>query len=155
MLVGRSLQQGAQGMARIWKDSVNSFLIGGNAMMRMIGLVSVMTIALVGGGWLFGGDDKKDQPKVKGTLPPNWSKLGLSEDQKQKIYSTRGDYRTKIEELRAQIRELEKKEKGELEKILTDAQKARLREIIAEKVPGATPAKDDKKPGAAPDIKKP
>ena len=119
-------------------------------MKRMMALVSVMTIALVGGGWLMGGDDKKDQPKAKGTLPANWSKLGLSDEQKQKVYSVRAEYRTKIDELKSQIRDLEKKEKSDLEKLLTDAQKARLREIVAEKIPGAAPAKDDKKPDNKP-----
>ena len=104
-------------------------------------LGSVLVLALVGGGWLFGQDEKKEQPKVKGTLPANWNKLGLTDEQKQKVYSVRAEYGTKIAELRAEIQKLQKKEQEEMQKVLTDAQKARLREILTEKAPGAATEK--------------
>ena len=104
-------------------------------------LGSVLVLALVGGGWLFGQDETKEQPKVKGTLPANWNKLGLTDEQKQKVYSVRAEYGTKIAELRAEIQKLQKKEQEEMQKVLTDAQKARLREILTEKAPGAATEK--------------
>ena len=95
-------------------------------------LAVVLAITLVGSSWLFG------QPPVRGggRLPPNWTKLGLSDEQKAKVYSVQADYRTKIDALERQIKELRKKEEGELHKVLTAAQKARLKEIIAAKSGG-------------------
>lgn len=74
------------------------------------------------------GDDKKE-PAAKGTLPANWKKLGLTDDQVKKVYKIQTDYRTKLESLTDQIKELKKKETVDLEAVLTDAQKARLREL--------------------------
>jgi hypothetical protein len=69
--------------------------------------------------------------------------LGLSEEQKQKVYTTRADYRAKIGALEQQIDKLKAQEQAELLKILTDAQKARLREILVGKVPPEPEKKSD------------
>jgi hypothetical protein len=110
--------------------------------------VGVVVMVFLAGGLLFGDDTKKDTPKAKGTLPTNWSKLGLTDEQKQKIYSIRSEHRTKIEALQREVKELQKKELEECSKVLTDAQKARLREILTEKAPGGTSVKDVAKPAA-------
>ena len=105
----------------------------------------VFVMVLAGSGWLLADDDKKDPPtRTDGMLPAGFNKLGLSEAQWQKVYDTLFEYKTKIDELKNQIRDLEIKEGEELQKILTDAQKARLREVLAERT-GASP-KADKKP---------
>jgi hypothetical protein len=113
----------------------------------------IRTIALLIAVAVLGGDDKTDAPKR--TLPAGWNKLGLSEAQKQKVFATRAEYQTKIDELKKQIRDLEMKQREDLQKILTEAQKARLREVLAER--SGTPSNDDKKPGSGPgaDPKKP
>src|SRR5262249_30913098 len=41
-------------------------------------------------------EDKKDT-KVKGVLPANWGKLGLTDDQKQKVYKTQAEYKDRSE----------------------------------------------------------
>jgi hypothetical protein len=108
-------------------------------------LLAVLVVGVIVASGSF-GDDKKDDKapvKVKGTLPQNWAKLGLSDEQKQKVYSTQADYRGKIAELEAKIKEMKKAEREEMEKVLTDAQKARLKELLLDKVPGTK--KDDKK----------
>src|SRR5262245_45183939 len=117
-------------------------------MSRASVLLGVLALALVGSGGLFGDDPKKDpQGKVRGTLPPNWNKLGLTEEQKQKIYTVRADYRTKIDALQQQIKDLQRKEMTDMQKVLTDAQKARLRELATEKVPtDGTKPPETKKP---------
>src|SRR5262249_54576446 len=74
------------------------------------------------------GDDKKEPPP-KGQLPPNWKKLGLTDDQVKKIYKIQTDYRVKIDDLEEKIKEFKKQERAEMEKVLTDAQKARLKEL--------------------------
>jgi len=77
-----------------------------------------------------------ETPAARGTLPQNWKALGLTDEQKKKVYAIQSSYRTKLDDLERQVRELRAQERAELEKLLTDAQKARLKEIIAGKVPG-------------------
>lgn len=112
--------------------------------MRQVQLgVGIVALFCVIAGGLHGQDNKKETP-VKGQLPPQWKKLGLNDDQVKKIYAAQSDYRGKIAELKDKIRDLEKQERTEMEKVLTDAQKARLKEILLEKAP--TDKKDaDKK----------
>jgi hypothetical protein len=62
-------------------------------------------------------------------LPPLWSKLGLSADQKAKAVAVQEKYRTQIEDLRQKIRLLEKKERQELADLLTDGQRAKLKQF--------------------------
>jgi hypothetical protein len=106
-------------------------------MKRVHGFVAVVALALLLGSGLQGQD--KDT-KVKGTLPANWGKLSLSEEQKQKVYKIQGDYHDKIASLEKQVKDLKATEKTEMEKVLSDAQKALLKEIILKKA-----GVDDKK----------
>lgn len=115
-------------------------------MMRSMTALGVLLVALAVGDWLLAADTKQPPPRAKGQLPPGWGKLGLSDEQKQQIYKTQSEYRGKIDDLRRQIRQLEQQEKIALSRILTDAQKARLKEIALEKVPGETPKGDRKNP---------
>lgn len=106
-----------------------------------IGFLALAVALVLSGGLL--GQDKKDAP-VKGQLPAQWKKLGLNDDQVKKIYSVQTEYRGKIADLKEKIKDLEKQERSEMEKVLTDGQKARLKEILLEKAP-ADSKKDDKK----------
>jgi flagellar motility protein MotE (MotC chaperone) len=63
-------------------------------------------------------------------LPKGWSKLGLSDLQKKEVQRTRARYQEQIKRLQEQIDALKAEEKGELDKILTPGQKARLKEVI-------------------------
>jgi hypothetical protein len=114
-------------------------------MRSLRGVFLVVAVALLTGTWVCGQDKKDDTTKVKGVLPANWGKLGLSDEQKQKVYKVQADYGDKIAALEKQIKDLKAQEKTEMEKVLTDAQKARLKEILLGKVPGATDKKDEKK----------
>jgi hypothetical protein len=100
--------------------------------------VCVLLTALLAGNMLL-GDDEKDAPKVKG-LPKYYSKLGLTDKQKDHIYTIQGRYHAKIDALDKQIKELKAAQKKEVENVLTDAQKARLRELLL----GETGDKDKK-----------
>jgi hypothetical protein len=107
-------------------------------MTRLPGLIGVLALALFIGGALHGQDkkDAKDTPaKVKGVLPANWGKLGLSDEQKQKVYKIQGEYGDKIAGLEKQLKELKETEKSEMTKVLTDAQKGLLKEILLKKLP--------------------
>jgi Spy/CpxP family protein refolding chaperone len=120
----------------------------------LFGLLAVLILV----GWLTADDTKKtEEPKdtsakSKGTLPQGWKKLGLTDAQVQEIYKVHSKYRTKIDELELQVRELRQQERTEEYKVLTDAQKARLKEIGEEKFTGETPKKDDSRKD---DTKKP
>lgn len=74
--------------------------------------------------------ETKEIGKAKGQLPPNWSKLGLSDQQKQEVYKTRAKYSDQIKKLQEQIDGLKADEKKDLDKILTSEQKKRLVEIV-------------------------
>jgi hypothetical protein len=103
---------------------------------RIRALLAVLAIAVVLNAGLFGDDKTEKKGKAKGTLPANWGKLGLSDEQKQKVYTVQTEYRDKIAELEQKLKAAKKQEREEMEKILTDAQKARLKEILLDKVPG-------------------
>src|SRR5262245_66116533 len=111
----------------------------------VFGMVAVL---LLGGFFLAQAqkpDDKKDPPtttKFRGQLKPNWKALGLTDEQKNKVYKVQTEYGARIDALEAQIKELKQKQEQEEYKVLTEAQKARLKEILTGKVP------DDKKPAS-------
>jgi Spy/CpxP family protein refolding chaperone len=75
---------------------------------------------------------KKDDPapKAKGFLPMNWGKLGLTDAQKQDVYTVQGKYNAEIDKLDAKIRELKAARDKEMKAVLTPDQKKRLEEIL-------------------------
>ena len=75
-------------------------------------------------------DTKKDDTKVKGMLPPNWGKLGLSDEQKQNIYKIQNKYSAEIQKLQEQIDELNATKTKEMRAVLTADQKKKLEEIL-------------------------
>jgi hypothetical protein len=117
-------------------------------MFRLRAGVPVVAVLLLAGGWLMGEDPKKaDDPKepvviTRGALPANWKKLGLSDTQVREVHRIRGTYAAKIDDLKKKIAELQSEEKAELEKVLTDTQKARLRELKLGETPKPTDSKD-------------
>lgn len=97
-------------------------------------VVTLLALTLLGAA-SFQEKDKDKKPedktpaKLKGYLPPLYKKLGLRDDQTQKIYKIRGDFKTKTEELKRQIEKLKSDEKEALEKVLTPEQLKRLKEL--------------------------
>lgn len=118
-------------------------------MLRVRMFVAALALVVVSSPWVAGDDTKATRdpaPKMRGQLPQNWGKLGLSDEQKQKIYEVQNKNRAKIEALERQIAELKDHTKKEMEAVLTSAQKARLREIAAGKVPGEEKTEKKEKP---------
>jgi hypothetical protein len=75
---------------------------------------------------------KPDEPApviVKGQLPRGWKALGLTDEQKKKVLTTRAKFAAKRQALEEQIKALKAEEMTALEKLLTDAQKQRLTEL--------------------------
>ena len=109
---------------------------------------AAIAVALLAGGWLLGDDkkpDDKDAPKVKGQLPRDFKKLGLSDKQIQDIYKIEATYHDQISTLQQKIDDLKKAEHDDVDNVLTDEQKAHLKEIRTADIP----TKD--KPAPAPD----
>ncbi|QJX00388.1 hypothetical protein [Frigoriglobus tundricola] len=94
------------------------------------------------------GQDKKDEPKkdekkidkkddtatkVKGVLPQNWKKLGLTDTQVQDIYKIQNKYNDEINKLDSKIKELKAVRDKEERAVLTPEQKKRLEEILTGK----------------------
>jgi TolA-binding protein len=102
-------------------------------MFRPRAVVGVFALAFLIVG-LTHGQGTTDK-KVKGTLPPNWAKLGLTDKQKQEVYKIQSDYADKIADLETKIKDLKDKSKTDMEKVLTKEQKERLKEILTGKVP--------------------
>lgn len=99
-------------------------------------------------------DTKKDDkptpppaPRLKGQLPQNYRLLGLTEEQKQAVYKIQGEYDVKLAALEEQIKKLKVEERQAIDKVLTDAQRARLKEIIKEKIGADTGTEKPASPG--------
>lgn len=107
-------------------------------MLRLrMGVTAVAALLLLT-GLLVGQEKEKDkekkpevepETKLKGTLPMHYKRLGLSEDQKQQVYRVKKTFKDKAAALEKQIKALKSEERAELEKVLTAAQRARLKEI--------------------------
>ena len=103
------------------------------------GLFALLTLTLVLATGSVGQDNKKEQKpapkdepevKYKGVLPRNWSKLGLSEIQKQEIYKVQTKYNKEIDALEEKIKELKAAKAKDEKAVLTAEQKKRLEVIL-------------------------
>jgi hypothetical protein len=107
-------------------------------------MLRLSMLALLGGlltlsGGVVGQDSKKEVVKaekkdsapvrVKGMLPANWGKLGLSADQRQEIYKIQAKYNADIDKLEAKIKELRGTRDKEMKAVLTADQQKKLIEI--------------------------
>ncbi len=104
--------------------------------------VAILAVALLGATYQEKEKDKEKKgdetppAKVKGQLPPNFGKLGLSTEQRQKVLRVRADYKGKIQELQQKIERLRAEQKEAEEAVLTPEQKKKLRELrTGEKAP--------------------
>lgn len=90
--------------------------------LALFGLISVGTIV---------GQEKG---KARGQLPQGWSKLGLSDEQKQKVYEVQNKFKAKIDDLEKQIQQAKDQQRKEELAVLTDAQKKKLKAMLSEKI---------------------
>jgi Spy/CpxP family protein refolding chaperone len=114
-------------------------------MLRVCLGVIVLALALMGVAYAQEKSDDKAPVKVRGQLPAFFKKLGLRDDQIQKIYKIRAEYKGKVEELKRKLDQLKAAEKAELEKVLTPEQLKRLKELRSgETSPPAKPKEPEK-----------
>ena len=72
------------------------------------------------------GDGVKKAARSGDRLPANYAKIGVSDEQRKKIYEIQGKYDKDIAALQKQIAELRSKESAEVEAVLTADQKKAL-----------------------------
>lgn len=76
------------------------------------------------------GEKPKETAKVKGQLPQGWAKVGLTDDQKQKVYKIDAKYDEEIDKLNEQVKALKEKKRKEQLEVLTAEQKKRLEDNL-------------------------
>jgi Spy/CpxP family protein refolding chaperone len=103
--------------------------------MRVISaFVLLAGIVLLASNGLY-SQEKKDPPKIKGTLPPGWAKLELTAEQKLNIYKTMAKYKEDIAKMEEKIKEMKLEERREMVKFLTPEQKKKLEEAATGEAP--------------------
>jgi hypothetical protein len=114
---------------------------------------TALAAAVLAGGLLMADDTKKpDDPKAHGFLPRDFKKLGLTDKQTQEIYKIEAKYKDKIADLQQQIDDLKAAERKDVDAVLTDDQKARLKELLlGEPADKDKPAPDKDKPAPSKD----
>ena len=86
--------------------------------------------------------------KAGGRLPRYYGQIGLSDEQREKVYEIQRTYREQIDELRKQLKAIEAKQKEEISEVLTEEQKAKLAELIGEPKNKRSPPSKKKKGGS-------
>ena len=97
-------------------------------MYRLVGLMSLVLCGLLLAVSTGATQDKKG--KAKGMLPAGWTKIGLSDEQKGKIYSIQSEFKAKAKNLEEQLAALKAAELTEMRKVLTEDQKTALAKVL-------------------------
>jgi preprotein translocase subunit SecD len=88
-------------------------------------------VLLLGGAQV--GDDPKPAPSAKrADLPTHFRKLGLTNEQVAQVAKVQAKYDAKVKELEEKIKAAREDEAAEVEKLLNDAQRDRLKELRQE-----------------------
>ena len=97
-------------------------------------------------------EEKKAAKKAEGRLPSNYGKIGLTDDQKKKVYDIQDRYEEEIKELEKKLADVKAKQTAEYEAVLTSNQKESLRALNEEtKNKASSKKKAGEKPGEKPD----
>lgn len=86
-------------------------------------------LLLLAGGFLVAQEADK---KASGRLPNNYGKIGLTDWQKQKIYSAQEKYGAQIDALVKQVELLREKRDAEIDGVLTPEQRDNLKKLVGE-----------------------
>tara|TARA_R110002020_G_scaffold473097_2_gene701890 strand:+ start:139 stop:495 length:357 start_codon:yes stop_codon:yes gene_type:complete len=68
--------------------------------------------------------------RSKNRLPNYYGQIGLSDEQRTKIYSIQTEFRTKSEELIRQLEDMRTEETLEIQSVLTPEQRIELNELV-------------------------
>lgn len=100
-------------------------------MLRLRFMAPLLVVGMFGSGFLMGEDKKTDKEIIiRARLPMYYSKLGLSQKQRNEIYRIHGKYQAEIQELTEKINDLRDQDRQACAKLLTAEQKERLRQIL-------------------------
>jgi hypothetical protein len=100
--------------------------------MHPLRALAVPALVLLLCGALAGDDPKLAQPPKAPDLPPLFRKLGLTNEQREAVVKVRARCDAKVKDLEEKIKAAREEEAAEVEKVLTDAQRARLKELSKE-----------------------
>lgn len=95
----------------------------------------------------------KKEAKSDDRLPPNFGKVGLSDEQRKKIYAIQDQHEKEIKDLQKKLADLKAKQQDEFEAVLTSNQKQLLQEHV-ENSKKKSSEKNEKKKEAKPDGEK-
>ncbi|REJ86364.1 MAG: hypothetical protein DWQ34_27580 [Planctomycetota bacterium] len=76
--------------------------------------------------------EEAEESQPRGRLPNHFGKIGVSEEQRLKIYGIQADYNAQVDELLAQVEELRGERDAAIEAVLTPGQRERLKELREE-----------------------
>jgi Na+-transporting NADH:ubiquinone oxidoreductase subunit NqrC len=118
-------------------------------MLRKLMVIVTLTIpvgVLVAGVGVIAGGQEKAKPEVKkkGRLPAYYADI-VTEAQRQQIYALQEKYAKTLTALQDQIEAIEKQRDAEIEAVLDEQQKARLKAAKAEAVAKKAKAAADRK----------
>jgi hypothetical protein len=118
---------------------IQIYFLGGAFVRRCVSMAGVLAVLLLCGGAASAQDKKaggkkaadKKPAKARRVLPRYYKNLGLTDEQKQKVYGIQGKYKDRIAALNRQLKEIRAQQKAELETVLNAQQKAKLKEASA------------------------
>ncbi len=93
--------------------------------------------------------EAKVAKKAEGRVPQYYGQVGISDEQKKKIYTIQGGYEDKIAALRKEIAALEEKRDDEVKGVLTADQQKKLAELQEAGKKKAAETRTKKKPEAS------
>lgn len=93
--------------------------------------------------------EAKVAKKPEGRVPAFYGQVGISDEQRKKIYSIQGGYDEKIDALKKQIDDLEEKRDAEVKAVLSVDQQKRLVELQEASKKKAAETRSKKKAEAA------
>ena len=76
--------------------------------------------------------DVSEARAKRGRVPNGYGKLGLTRDQKERIYGIQTAYSERIKQLEAEIEQLEAEEELQIKDVLTDVQKTQIERYEAQ-----------------------
>src|SRR5262245_49199824 len=90
----------------------------------------VAALALLSTHGVTGQDAKDKQPKLKDTLPQGWSRLGLTDAQKERVYKLNADHKEAVDKLKDEIAKLDAKLVKDRLGVLNAEQRQKLRDAV-------------------------
>jgi Spy/CpxP family protein refolding chaperone len=97
----------------------------------LAGCAIVAAIALLSSDGIQSREKADTKPKIKGQLPQAWSKLDLTDEQKDKLFTMQAEHKQKVDKLKEEIAKLDAQMVKDRLGLLTEEQRAKLRMMVA------------------------